>query len=192
MRPAPRRHSEFDALKPLSAPLVGLVLAAALASSAAAAKPDAAKRAAVLDALSACRKEADSAQRLACYDKAAGALDEAEAKGQVVVLDREQVKTVKREAFGLSLPSFSLFAGRGGPSEDKVDRVAYVIDHAGHGLDGRWVFHTVDGVAWQQIDEEELGTPPHKGSELQVKRGALSSFFCKVDGQRALRCQRQH
>ena len=171
-----------------------LVMVALLASPAVAAapKPDAAKRAAVLDALSACRKDADPAQRLACYDKAAGALDEAEARGQVVVLDREQVKTVKREAFGLSLPSFSLFAGRGGSAEEKVDRVAYTLDHAGHGPDGRWVFHTTDGVAWQQTDEEELSTPPHKGSELQVKRGALSSFFCKVDGQRALRCQRQH
>ena len=175
--------------------LLAALSAAALlhpaAAGAAAPKPDRA-RAAVLDALSACRKDADDATRLACYDKAAGALDEAETKGQVVVLDRAQVRTVKREAFGLSLPSINLFARRGAPDE-VVDRVSYTIDHATQGGSGKWVFATIDGAVWEQTDaDESLARDPHKGSTLAVRHGALSSYFCNVDGQRALRCQRQH
>ena len=171
-----------------------LVLAAALAIAAPAssAQPTEAKRAAVLDALTACRKQTVDAQRLACFDKAAGALDEAEAKGQVVVVDREQVREVKRQAFGFTLPGLSLFGARGQP-EERVDRVSYTIDHAGHTGAGLWTFTTTEGPVWVQTDSsEELHIEPHKGSTLAVRGAALSSYFCNVDGQRALRCNRQH
>ena len=179
-------------MRALLATLALAALAVATPAWAAPAKGDAVKRAAALDALSACRREADAGQRLACFDKAAGALDEAEAKGQVVVMDREQVRTVKREAFGLSLPNFNLFASRGG-TEERVDRVTYTLDHAGHLPDGKWLFATTDGAVWVQTDiTEELRGEPHKGSQMAVRHAALSSFFCNVDGQRAVRCQRQH
>ncbi len=171
-----------------------LLLSSALVAGAAQAAPpraETAKRAAVLDALAACRKEADSALRLACYDKAAGALDEAEAKGQIVVLDKEQVKTVRRQAFGFDVPSFSFFSpkGRAGPDE-AVDKVVYTVEFAG-GAEGHAVFRTTDGVTWVQTDDE-LPRPAHKGSELRVRRAALGSYFCNVDGQRAVRCQRRN
>ena len=177
-------------------PLVLLALAVAAgagAASAPAATPKSeAKRAAVLDALAACRKETVDAQRLACFDKAVGALDEAEAKGQVVVVDREQVREVKRQAFGFELPGLSLFGARGQP-EERVDRVTYTIDHASHTGAGLWVFATTEGPSWVQTDSsDELHVEPHKGSVLAVRHAALSSYFCNVDGQRALRCNRQH
>ena len=166
-----------------------------LTSSVAGAAPpkgEPARRAAALEALSTCRKESDGAVRLACYDKAAGALDEAEAKGQVVVLDREQVRTVRRQAFGFEMPSFSLFNPRTrAPADEQVDRVTYALDHVGHTAAGAWVLFTTEGVNWVQTDDEPINTPPHKGSELKVRRAAMASYFCNVDGQRAVRCTRQ-
>ncbi len=170
--------------------LTGLVAATPLAAVRAAPATEQ-RRAAVLEALTLCRKDADSARRLACYDKAAGALDEAEAKGQVVVLDRDQVRTVKRQAFGLSLPSISLFSSRPG-GDERVDRVTYALKSAVQGGDGKWVFQTVEGASWVQTDDERLGSDPHAGSQMLVRHGALSSYFCKVDGQLALRCQRRN
>ncbi len=155
-------------------------------------KAEQARRAAALEALSSCRKEADGAVRLACYDKAAGALDEAEARGQVVVLDREQVRTVRRQAFGFEMPSFSLFNPKARAASDElVDRVTYAIDHAGHAASGAWVLATTEGVNWVQTDDEAINIAPRKGSELKVRRAALGSYFCNVDGQRAVRCMRQ-
>ena len=57
-------------------------------------------RAAVVQSLTDCRKIPAADARLACYDKAADAFDQAQAQGQVVVVDREQVRTVRRQAFG--------------------------------------------------------------------------------------------
>ena len=174
----------------LAAPLLALLTLAAPAASAPVKLE--AKRAAVLDALASCRKETADAQRLACFDKAVAALDEAEAKGQVVVVDREQVAQVKRQAFGFSLPALSFFSARGAP-EEKMDRVSYTLDHAGRAGNGAWVLTTTEGPVWVQTDvTETLTGDPHKGSTLAVRHAALSSYFCNVDGQRAIRCNRQH
>ena len=173
----------------------GLLVAAALIASPAVSAPPKpeARRAAVLESLASCRREADGAQRLACYDKAAATLDEAEAKGQVVVLDREQVRSVRRQAFGLELPAFSLFRGRGGgAAEEHVDRISYTLERGGRLPDGKAVFFTTEeGTAWVQTDDEPIERPAHKGSQLAVRRAALGSYFCNVDGQRAVRCMRQ-
>ncbi len=172
--------------------LAALLLCSAAAPAGAATVKLEAKRAAVLDTLAACRKEASDAQRLACFDKAVAALDEAEAKGQVVVVDREQVAQVKRQAFGFSLPALSFFSARGGAQEN-VDRVSYTLDHAGRTAAGLWVLTTTEGAVWMQTEgDEQLRPDPHKGSTLAVRHAALSSYFCNVDGQRAIRCNRQH
>ena len=150
-----------------------------------------ATRAAVLKGLIECRKETVDAARLACFDKTSATLDEAEKKGELVVLDREAVRTARREAFGLDLSAITLFKRAPANPQDNVDKVALVIDHGGRGPDGKWRFFTEEGATWIQTDDEELRTPPHKGSELAVKKAAIGSFFCKVDGQRSLRCVRQ-
>lgn len=174
-----------------------LTFGVALAGSSAQAAPRKAEagRAAALEALSACRKEADGAQRLACYDRAAAVLDEAEAKGQVVVLDREQVRSVRRQAFGFELPAFSLFRGRGGSAaEESVDRVTYTLAGGGGGGlgGGKAIFVTTEeGVTWIQTDDEPIERPAHSGSQLAVRRAALGSYFCNLDSQRAVRCQRK-
>ncbi len=62
-------------------------------------------RADLLARLVACRTMADTSARLACYDVAAAALDAAERQGDVVVVDRNQISTARRENFGFSLPS---------------------------------------------------------------------------------------
>ncbi len=146
-------------------------------------------RSAVVQALSDCRKIAEDAQRLACYDTAAGAFDQAESKGQVVVIDQEQVKAVRRQAFGFSLPSLHVF-DRVTHSDDRFDHVTLDVDSVHRDPESHWVFVTADGAVWRQTDSYELGDPPHKGSKLLVKSGVLGSFFCKVDGQAQLRCKR--
>ena len=55
-------------------------------------------RAAELQKLIDCRKIADNTQRLACFDAAAASFDQAEAKGDIVVVDREQARKVRRRS----------------------------------------------------------------------------------------------
>ena len=147
-------------------------------------------RAEVLQAVADCRKLSEDAPRLACYDKAVAALDQAESKGQVVVIDREQAKTVRRQAFGLTLPAFTLF-NKGVAKDEQVDRVSITLEKAYLEGGRHWVFISNEGVVWVQTDDEPIPNEPHGGSIVAIRKAALGSFFCNVDGQRAVRCERR-
>lgn len=178
----------------------GLLMAALAAAGAVglgggpadAAGPSAKQRAAVLQAVVDCRKVADEHQRLVCYDAAAARLDEAEAKGQVVVVDREQARAVRKEVFGLQLPSLDVFsaASKGGDAREDVDRVDAVVKAASQDQNGRWVFDLDSGAVWRQIDSYPLNREPHPGSKVEIRKAALGSFKMKVDGQPAIRVHR--
>lgn len=162
---------------------------------AAAGKPTAAQRAAVLQAVVDCRRITDTTARLACFDAAAAKLDEAEASGQVVVIDKEQARQVRREVFGLQLPSLDLFArapasGAAAQSE-AVDRIAATVKTAARQADGRWMFELDTGAVWTQLLPEELAIDPHVGSKVEIRQGALGSFLMKVDGQPAFKAHRE-
>jgi hypothetical protein len=169
--------------------LLALALASAALAVAAAPKPSEPARAAVLQAVADCRKLTEDAQRLACYDKAVAALDQAETKGQVVVIDREQVKEVRRQAFGLTLPAFTLF--NRGPVEDHIDRITIEVAEAHRGAERKWIMTSTDGVVWAQADDESVENEPHPGSKVAIRHAALGSYFCNIDGQRAVRCERR-
>lgn len=166
---------------------VAALLAGALAG-AAAAKPPPAPPPRLLQALQSCRAQSADAARLACYDRAADELQAAQAKGDVVVVDREQVRAVRRQAFGLALPSLSLLPHERG---DTPDRVVLTLDHAGQIGDGRWLMVSTEDAAWLQSEPQDLFNTPHKGSRLEITRGLMNGFFCKLDGQSSFRCKRQ-
>src|SRR4051812_6670578 len=87
---------------------IALLTLVALAAPAAA-QPRAQGGAEIIQRLVDCRTARDDAAQLLCYRQAADALARAEAAGDIVVVDREDARKVRRQAFGLSLPSLSLF-----------------------------------------------------------------------------------
>ena len=146
----------------MKTPSVVLTAAAILALAApalAAGKPSQARRAAVLQAIVDCRAMTDTNARLACYDAAAAKLDEAESSGQVVVVDREQATKVRKEVFGLQLPSLDIFGGKGAPEALKgegVDQLTATIKQASQGVDGKWVIELDTGAVWRQIEGADV------------------------------------
>ena len=126
--------------------------------------------------------------RLQCYDAATVALQTAETRGDVVVVDRQQVTAVRRQAFGLSVPSLNLFPHA---KDETPDRVTLVLSHAFQMGDGRWRMVSEEGAEWSQSESDQLFSNPHAGSHVEVRRGALSGYFCKLDGQSAFRCRRE-
>ncbi len=146
-------------------------------------------RAEILRRLLDCRKVADNAERLACYDAQAGVFDQAEAKGDVVVVDREQARTVRRQAFGFQLPSMALFE-RGEKIED-VENVASTVKSARRNSEGKWLVTLEDGSVWAQIDTERVPRDPKAGMEVKIRRAAVGSYLMNLGGQRAVRARRQ-
>jgi hypothetical protein len=169
-----------------AAALLGLTLATAAILPAAAQTQD---RAAALKALTDCRAITDGAARLACFDEAAARLDAAERAGEVVVLDREQVRTAKREAFGFSIPSLSLFDRDERQREEEVNQIDTEVASASRDGFGKWVVNTRNGQTWRQTDTRALPRV-RTGDKVELRRGALGSFFMRVGGQPGVRAER--
>jgi hypothetical protein len=135
-----------------------------------------------------CRKVADDTQRLACYDAAEDALAKAEQSGDLVSLDRQQRNQVRRQAFGLTLPSIELFDH----GEGQLNDVKETLSSARQDAQGRWILQMQDGQVWRQIDDEFLSHDPHSGSAIDIRRAALGSFMLSIDGQPGIRAHRDN
>jgi hypothetical protein len=133
-----------------------------------------------------CRKIEDSAQRLACYDTAVEAMSRAQTSGDLVTLDRKQRQAVRKQAFGFTLPTLSMFD----TGEKQVDKIDDTLASAHQIAGGKWVFQMQDGAVWRQIDDEWLSRRPHPGSAIVIKRAMLGSYMLTVDGQPGLRVHR--
>lgn len=160
----------------------GLMAVGAMAATASSPLPAAVQR--LLD----CRATSADAARLACYDQAVGELGRLLASGEIVVVDKERVATVKRQAFGFSLPSLNLFE-RGDKPQDLAE-VTATATRVHRKLDGRWSVELDDGAIWEQTDDEKLVRVPHVGSKVVIKKAALGSFLMKIDNEWSVRAQR--
>jgi hypothetical protein len=163
------------------AAMVAVALGAAIAETTASPLPAAVQR--LLD----CRSAPD-ATRLACYDGAVAEFGKLVSSGEIVVVDHERVAKVKRQAFGFSLPSLSLFEHTDKPQE--LEQVTGVVAHASLGGDNKWMLQLDDGSVWQQTDLGTLAKYPKKGSKVEIRKASMGSFFMNLDGQRALRVKR--
>ena len=169
----------------------GLMIAALAVSAAplaAAPAPADQQRAKELQQLIDCKKIADPTQRLACYDQAAGVLDQAEAKGDIVVVNREQARKVRRQAFGFTLPSMSLFSR--GEKPEEIATAEGKIASARRLVTGRWEVKLEDGATWVQIDSSEIPLDPKPGQAVKIRRASLGSYMMTVGNQREVKVHR--
>lgn len=164
------------------------LLAAAAAGASALAQTAPPERAATVQALADCRKLSEDSARLACYDKAVAALDQAEARGDIVVVDRDQARKVRRQAFGLSLPSLSLFDK--GESDDELNNMTAQVASARQDGTGRWTVRLDSGATWTQVDTSPLRRTPKAGMPVTIRKAALGSFMMKIGDQHAVRAKR--
>lgn len=146
-------------------------------------------RPAMLEALTRCRTITAPTERLGCYDQAVSALDAAERAGDLVVVDREQVRESRRRLFGFSLPSVPLLER--GETPEEIDNHSTTITSARQRPDGKWVLNLADGSVWEQIDNTYLTASTRPGTPVEIRRAALGSYFLSVDGARSMRARRE-
>ncbi len=147
----------------------------------AAPKPDKPGQAAILKALADCRAIGDSTERLACFDKASADLVQAESTGAVVVIDRQQIREARRQAFGFDLAGLNFF--NRGLSNEEANSLTDEVSAADQRADGRWVLTLKSGAVWRQTESDTPNRDPHPGSMVLIKRAALGSFIIRIDGQ---------
>lgn len=153
-----------------------------------AAEPPKTATPAVLKALFDCRAVAADADRLACYDAAVGQVNKAEKTGEMIIVDRQQARAARRQAFGLDLSALAILDR----SEEKteVDRVTGEVASARQSADGRWTVVLADGAVWKQVDDQQISKDPKKGSKAEIRKASMGSYFMNLDGQRAVRARR--
>lgn len=154
----------------------------------AAAQPQARGGAALVEKLARCGQASDDAAQLACYRQAAGALVKAEAAGDIVVVDRTDARKVRQQAFGLSLPSLSLFDR--GETEAELSTLVAQVRAAREDVSGRWIVQLVEGGTWTQVDTVPLRRLPKAGMSVRITRAALGSYKMSIDEQAAVRAKR--
>jgi hypothetical protein len=150
-----------------------------------------AERAAAFKKLSDCRGIQDDAARLACYDEAAAGIESAERSGDLVVMDRGQVRDAKRSLFGFDTSALNIFDRGDNEHRVEVNNVSLTVDRAYRGEGGHWVMVMTDGQVWRQVDSNGPYNPPHRGSTAEIRKAALGSYFLNVDGQTAIRARRE-
>lgn len=146
--------------------------------------PSAAAVKAVMD----CRSITDSAERLACFDKSVAAMAQAESTGDLMTIDREQRRAVRKQAFGLALPTLEIF--NRGEKPEEANRITAKVARARQDQSGKWLVTLDDGAVWLQTDDFSLNHDPKAGSTVVISKGLMGSFFMKVDGQEAFKARR--
>jgi hypothetical protein len=136
--------------------------------------------------LVACRNVADSTERLACYDREVTTVSSANARGDLVVMDRQQIRQAKRSLFGLTLPNLSVL----GDSGNDVTTLDTTIKSIAYGPDTKPIYNLAEGGRWQQLEFKTFIVDPAPGMKVHIKRAALGSYMMNIDGQIAVRVQR--
>ncbi len=165
-----------------------VILPFATLPSAASAAPAPPPSAAAVKAVMDCRALTEATQRLACFDKSVAAMAQAEASGDLMTIDREQRRAVRKQAFGLVLPTLEIF--NRGEKPEEANRLTAKVARARQDANGKWLITLDDGAVWLQTDDYPLNRDPKAGSTVVIMKGVMGSFFMKVDGQEAIKARR--
>lgn len=169
---------------------VAAALLAGLPAAAAAQQPrPGEERPQVLSRVVECRAIAAAEERLACYDREVAAMDAAQASGELIAMDRQQVRRTRRSLFGLTLPNLGIF-GDDNEDEEQASRIESTVRSASQNNNGKWIIELEDGARWLQIDSRNLNIPPRRGHAIRIRRAALGSYLANVNNQVAIRVRR--
>jgi len=112
-------------------------------------------------------------------------------QGELRVVDREEVRQTRRKLFGFSLPDFGIFGGGDrDAAEEKVESLETTIAKVRASDYGGWVLVTAEGAVWQIDNAPRRLMTPKVGQPLEIRSGALSSYFLRINGQPGVKGRR--
>lgn len=140
-----------------------------------------------------CQLVKDNEARLACYDKAAAALVSATVSGDVTIVDRVQVRQVRRSLFGFSIGSLPFFSGSKDSQADaepkELTSTMGSFQPIGNGFFR--ITLTDPQSTWESIESSDV-FEPRTGSKVTISHGALGSYWAEISGQPAVKVRRIH
>lgn len=143
---------------------------------------------AALTRVVACSSVTDPSERLSCYDREVKSMSEAQQKGDLIAMDRQQVRKTKRSLFGLALPDLGVFGDSG--SDDGDSAIETTIKSVSETPDRKWIFTVAEGSRWVQLDTRNFVVDPAPGQPIRIRRAAMGSYLANVNKQVAIRVRR--
>jgi hypothetical protein len=141
----------------------------------------------LIDAIAKCLELKEETERLACSDTAGQALVDATRRREVVIVDKEEVKSTRRSLFGFSLPRLGLFGNDGPDQGEQIDRIeAKVVRVAALGY-GKYAIEIEGGARWHTTEGWERPPFPKVGDTLSIRSGSLGGYFVKLGSGSAVR-----
>lgn len=142
--------------------------------------------------LRACRQLADATARLACYDRAVDALSTATDRGDVVVVERTEVRKARKGLFGFTLPRIDFLSGKPDNAEDVADEkeLTTVITASRSIGNGKWRFTVESGALWETVEVNLGFSDPKPGRKVLIEKGSLGGYFVTVEKGRRVQAKR--
>lgn len=138
-----------------------------------------------VEALRGCQAVVEAGARLACYDAAVGRVVAASEKGEVRLVDREDVERTRKRLFGFSLPDIGIFGDRddADDNDEELDMLESEVTAAQRSGDD-WIFTIAEGDAVWQIQNPPMRLARIKpGDKVVFKKASLGSYFIRLNGQ---------
>lgn len=140
-----------------------------------------------------CQSIKENDARLACYDRAASALVSATASGDVTIVDRGQVRQVRRSLFGFSIGRLPFFSGaRNAEADAEPKELQSTLGTFQPLANGFFRFTLTDPQStWESTEPSDV-FEPKRGSTVKITHGALGSYWADISGQPSVKVRRIH
>ncbi len=145
------------------------------------------------DPLRQCRAIPANAERLACFDRVSASLVAAADEGDLSVVNRDEVRKTRRSLFGFSLPDLGIFGrndkAREKDEADEIQVLNTTVASSRTTAEGL-VITTAEGARWLIDSPPRRLKTPRPGQSVELRKGTLTSYFIRIDGQSGVKARR--
>ena len=140
---------------------------------------------AIVERMRQCSTIAGDEARLDCFDAVSATLLADFDRGQVRLVRTEEIEKTRRDAFGFSLPTITLFGGKDedGEKVDALDTLTSTITRVSRIGEDSWRFTIAEGDAvWEVRNAPSRFREPKVGDSVEFEKAALGSYWVRVNG----------
>jgi len=142
----------------------------------------------IIGKLENCTAITDNDERLACFDREVGALVGASDKGEVKVVETEDITKARRRLFGFLIPKVGLF---GDSDEQEVTDLRSTITKVRQVSSKEWHFWIEEGNAkWRVKSNSIRFRAPKVGDEVEFKPATMNTYWIRLNGRKGARGNR--
>jgi hypothetical protein len=143
-----------------------------------------------VEALLACRANTNETARLACFDAAVAQMDQAVRSGSVTVVDRTEVRRMRRSLFGFSIPDIPFLGGGDRDGAEEAKELTAKIQSARSEGYNKWTLTLEGGAVWRTTEALRGFQTPKSGATVTLTKGALGSYWLQVGNGRPTKAMR--